>query len=117
MKLRNPQPPDGDLALSGGRTGSGGELRDEAATGRGARPKAGLWRFSVSHLCIPDFEQPWEKASGGPERVASALQIMLEGPIGAASFNNEFGRPNLAGYFAPSRWKPAESSAVTTSRS
>src|SRR5881396_1829434 len=71
----------------------------EAATGRGAKPKAGLCGLSVSHLRIPDFEQAWEKTSGKPERVASALQIMLEGPIGAASFNNEFGRANLAGYF------------------
>jgi len=70
-----------------------------AATGRGAKPKAGLCGFSVSHLRIPDFEQTWESTSGKPDRVASALQIMLEGPIGAASFNNEFGRPNLAGYF------------------
>jgi phosphoribosylformylglycinamidine synthase len=83
----------------GAATGSGGEIRDEAATGRGAKPKAGLCGFSVSHLRIPGFEQPWEKASGKPDRIASALRIMLEGPIGAASFNNEFGRPNLAGYF------------------
>src|SRR6266702_3262993 len=83
----------------GAATGSGGEIRDEAATGRGAKPKAGLCGFSVSHLRIPGFEQPWEKTSGKPDRTASALRIMLEGPIGAASFNNEFGRPNLAGYF------------------
>src|SRR5437879_11415156 len=83
----------------GAATGSGGEIRDEAATGRGANPQAVLCGFSVSHLRIPDFEQAWEKTCGKPERVASALQIMLEGPMGAASFNNEFGRPNLAGYF------------------
>src|SRR5882672_6880690 len=99
MKCETHNHPTAISPFPGAATGSGGELRDEAATGRGARPKAGLCGFSVSHLCIPDFEQPWEKASGGPERVASALQIMLEGPIGAASFNNEFGRPNLAGYF------------------
>src|SRR6195256_3235392 len=99
MKCETHNHPTAISPLPGAATGSGGELRDEAATGRGARPKAGLCGFSVSHLCIPDFEQPWEKPSGGPERVASALQIMLEGPIGAASFNNEFGRPNLAGYF------------------
>ncbi|MEI6616810.1 MAG: hypothetical protein WCL59_09585, partial [Cyanobium sp. ELA507] len=80
-------------------TGSGGELRDEGATGRGARPKAGLAGFSVSNLRIPGALQPWESDHGKPGRIASALNIMLEGPIGAAAFNNEFGRPNLCGYF------------------
>src|SRR5690606_14626662 len=81
-------------------TGSGGEIRDEGATGRGAKPKAGLTGFSVSHLRIPGFEQPWEAGGiGKPDRIASALSIMIEGPIGGASFNNEFGRPNLFGYF------------------
>jgi phosphoribosylformylglycinamidine synthase len=84
----------------GAATGSGGEIRDEGATGRGARPKAGLVGFSVSNLHIPDALQPWESASGArPSRIASALNIMLDGPIGAAAFNNEFGRPNLLGYF------------------
>ncbi|HTO46494.1 MAG TPA: phosphoribosylformylglycinamidine synthase [Burkholderiales bacterium] len=83
----------------GAATGSGGELRDEGATGRGAKPKAGLSGFSVSNLRIPGFVQPWEHDAGKPDRIASALEIMLEGPIGAASFNNEFGRPHLAGYF------------------
>ncbi len=83
----------------GAATGSGGEIRDEGATGRGSKPKAGLCGFSVSNLRIPGFEQPWEKPYGKPERIASALDIMIEGPIGAAAFNNEFGRPNLAGYF------------------
>jgi phosphoribosylformylglycinamidine synthase len=83
----------------GAATGSGGELRDEGATGRGAKPKAGLTGFSVSNLRIPEFVEPWEHDAGKPGRIASALEIMLEGPIGAASFNNEFGRPNLAGYF------------------
>ncbi|MBK8335476.1 MAG: phosphoribosylformylglycinamidine synthase [Sterolibacteriaceae bacterium] len=83
----------------GAATGSGGEIRDEGATGRGSRPKAGLAGFSVSNLKIPGFEQPWEQDYGKPERIASALDIMIEGPIGAAAFNNEFGRPNLAGYF------------------
>lgn len=83
----------------GAATGAGGEIRDEGATGRGSRPKAGLTGFSVSNLRIPDFEQPWEKPYGRPERIASALEIMIEGPIGGAAFNNEFGRPNLAGYF------------------
>ncbi len=83
----------------GASTGSGGEIRDEGATGRGSKPKAGLAGFSVSNLEIPGFEQPWEKHYGKPERIASALDIMIEGPLGAAAFNNEFGRPNLAGYF------------------
>ncbi len=83
----------------GASTGSGGEIRDEGATGRGSRPKAGLAGFSVSNLEIPGFEQPWERHYGKPERIASALDIMIEGPLGAAAFNNEFGRPNLAGYF------------------
>lgn len=84
----------------GAATGSGGEIRDEGATGRGAKPKAGLVGFSVSNLRIPGAERAWEEGSGAkPSRIASALQIMLDGPIGAAAFNNEFGRPNLAGYF------------------
>src|SRR5262249_39109446 len=78
----------------------GGETRDEGATGRGGKPKAGLTGYTVSNLEIPGFLQPWEEESAGrPARIASALQIMLEGPIGGASFNNEFGRPNLSGYF------------------
>ena len=83
----------------GAATGSGGEIRDEGATGRGSKPKAGLCGFSVSDLNIPGFGQPWESHYGKPDRIASALDIMIEGPIGAAAFNNEFGRPNLAGYF------------------
>ena len=84
----------------GAATGAGGEIRDEGATGRGAKPKAGLVGYSVSHLRIPGQEQPWEgKGPGKPGRIASALDIMLEGPIGAAGYNNEFGRPNLCGYF------------------
>ena len=83
----------------GAATGSGGEIRDEGATGRGSKPKAGLCGFSVSDLKIPGYAQPWESNYGKPERIASALDIMIEGPIGAAAFNNEFGRPNLAGYF------------------
>lgn len=84
---------------AGAATGSGGEIRDEAATGRGARPKAGLTGFSVSNLNLPDFPQSWETAAGKPDRIASAMEIMLEAPIGAAGFNNEFGRPALGGYF------------------
>jgi phosphoribosylformylglycinamidine synthase len=84
----------------GASTGAGGEIRDEGATGRGAKPKAGLVGYSVSNLRIPGAAQPWEAGDyGRPGRIVSALQIMLDGPIGAASFNNEFGRPNLAGYF------------------
>jgi phosphoribosylformylglycinamidine synthase len=86
----------------GAATGSGGEIRDEGATGRGSRPKAGLCGFSVSNLYLPGALLPWETemaSYGRPPRVASALSIMLEGPVGAAAFNNEFGRPNLAGYF------------------
>ncbi len=86
----------------GAATGSGGEIRDEGATGRGSKPKAGLCGFSVSNLYLPDAPQPWEAemaSYGRPSRISSALEIMLEGPIGAAAFNNEFGRPNLAGYF------------------
>ena len=83
----------------GAATGAGGEIRDEGATGRGAKPKAGLCGFSVSNLEIPGLAQPWEASYGRPERIASALDIMIEGPIGAAAFNNEFGRPNLCGYF------------------
>ena len=86
----------------GAATGSGGEIRDEGATGRGSKPKAGLCGFSVSNLYLPEAQQPWEASMAGygrPSRIASALDIMLEGPIGAAAFNNEFGRPNLTGYF------------------
>jgi phosphoribosylformylglycinamidine synthase len=83
----------------GAATGSGGEIRDEGAAGRGAKPKAGMTGFSVSNLRIPGYEQPWEIDYGKPDRIASALAIMIEGPIGGASFNNEFGRPNIAGYF------------------
>ncbi|QWT45304.1 phosphoribosylformylglycinamidine synthase [Azospira inquinata] len=83
----------------GAATGSGGEIRDEGATGRGSKPKAGLCGFTVSNLLLPDAQRPWEQTVGKPSRIASALSIMLEGPIGAAAFNNEFGRPNLTGYF------------------
>ncbi|MCK6511710.1 phosphoribosylformylglycinamidine synthase [Myxococcota bacterium] len=84
----------------GAATGAGGEIRDEGATGRGGKPKAGLSGFSVSHLRIPRDPQPWEQQDPGrPERIASPLQIMIDGPLGAAAFNNEFGRPNLLGYF------------------
>ena len=99
MKVETHNHPTAISPHPGAATGSGGEIRDEGATGRGSATKAGLTGFSVSHLCIPGLEQPWEANNGKPERIASALQIMLEGPIGGAAFNNEFGRPNLAGYF------------------
>ncbi len=99
MKVETHNHPTAISPFPGAATGSGGEIRDEGATGRGARPKAGLVGFSVSNLRIPGFVQPWEADHGRPRRIASALEIMLEGPIGAAAFNNEFGRPNLAGYF------------------
>jgi phosphoribosylformylglycinamidine synthase len=100
MKVETHNHPTAISPFPGAATGAGGEIRDEGATGRGAKPKAGLTGFSVSNLCIPGHEQPWEKNGiGRPRRIASALQIMLDGPIGGASFNNEFGRPNLTGYF------------------
>ncbi len=100
MKVETHNHPTAISPFPGASTGSGGEIRDEGATGRGAKPKAGLSGFSVSNLRIPGFEQPWEaNPIGKPGRIASALQIMLDGPIGGASFNNEFGRPNLTGYF------------------
>ncbi|MGD8976431.1 MAG: phosphoribosylformylglycinamidine synthase [Gammaproteobacteria bacterium] len=99
MKVETHNHPTAISPFPGAATGSGGEIRDEGATGTGAKPKAGLTGFSVSHLRIPGGEQPWEQDHGRPERIVSALDIMLEGPIGGASFNNEFGRPNLAGYF------------------
>ncbi len=83
----------------GAATGAGGEIRDEGATGRGAKPKAGLSGFTVSNLQLPAAPQPWETPFGRPAHVSSPLDIMLEGPLGAAAFNNEFGRPNLCGYF------------------
>ena len=99
MKVETHNHPTAIAPDPGAATGAGGEIRDEGATGLGAKPKAGLTGFSVSNLRIPGSEQPWEQDYGRPARICSALEIMLEGPIGAAAFNNEFGRPNLAGYF------------------
>ena len=100
MKCETHNHPTAISPFPGAATGAGGEIRDEGATGRGAKPKAGLVGYSVSNLRIPGALEPWERDDPGkPHRIASALDIMLEGPIGAASFNNEFGRPNLAGYF------------------
>lgn len=115
LKVETHNHPTAISPFPGAATGSGGEIRDEGATGRGARPRYGLTGFSVSDLNIPGFAQPWESTQpvtapvdgrpgdlptlGGPERIASPLAIMIEGPIGGAAFNNEFGRPNLLGYF------------------
>ncbi len=99
MKVETHNHPTAIAPHPGAATGSGGEIRDEGATGQGAKPKAGLCGFSVSNLRLPGFEQPWEVDHGKPGRIVSALEIMLDGPLGAAAFNNEFGRPNLAGYF------------------
>ncbi len=99
MKVETHNHPTAISPFPGAATGAGGEIRDEGATGRGAKPKAGLCGFSVSDLRIPDLIQPWESDYGYPAHVASALSIMLEGPIGAAAFNNEFGRPTITGYF------------------
>ncbi|SEJ34921.1 phosphoribosylformylglycinamidine synthase [Pseudomonas linyingensis] len=99
MKVETHNHPTAIAPFPGASTGSGGEIRDEGATGRGSKPKAGLVGFTVSNLQIPGFEQPWEKSYGKPERIVSALDIMIEGPLGGAAFNNEFGRPNLTGYF------------------
>ena len=99
IKVETHNHPTAIAPFPGAATGSGGEIRDEAATGRGARPKAGLTGFSVSHLDIPGLDFPWKMHSGKPDRIASSLEIMIEGPIGGAAFNNEFGRPALCGYF------------------
>ncbi|MEO0996197.1 MAG: phosphoribosylformylglycinamidine synthase [Pseudomonadota bacterium] len=99
MKVETHNHPTAISPFAGAATGAGGEIRDEGATGLGAQPKAGLTGFSVSHLRLPGFTHAWEAETGRPGRIASPLEIMLEGPIGAAAFNNEFGRPNLAGYF------------------
>ncbi|MDJ0793776.1 MAG: phosphoribosylformylglycinamidine synthase [Woeseiaceae bacterium] len=99
IKVETHNHPTAISPFPGAATGSGGEIRDEGATGLGAKPKAGLTGFTVSHLRIPDYQQPWEIDFPIPEHQATPLDIMIEGPIGGAAFNNEFGRPNLAGYF------------------
>ncbi|MGN0909707.1 MAG: phosphoribosylformylglycinamidine synthase, partial [Succinivibrio sp.] len=99
MKVETHNHPTAISPFPGAATGSGGEIRDEGATGIGSKPKAGICGFTVSNLMIPGAVQPWEHDFGKPSRLASALDIMIEGPLGAASFNNEFGRPNIAGYF------------------
>jgi phosphoribosylformylglycinamidine synthase len=99
MKVETHNHPTAISPFPGAATGAGGEIRDEGATGRGAKPKAGLTGFSVSNLRIPGFERPWEGECDAPQRIATPLEIMIDGPIGAASFNNEFGRPAICGYF------------------
>jgi len=111
MKVETHNHPTAISPFPGASTGAGGEIRDEGATGRGAKPKAGLAGFTVSNLLLPDAQRPWENASdvtrservdtvyGKPERIASPLQIMIDGPLGGAAFSNEFGRPVLGGYF------------------
>jgi phosphoribosylformylglycinamidine synthase len=99
IKVESHNHPTAIAPFPGAATGSGGEIRDEGATGRGSCPKMGLAGFSVSNLNIPGNRQPWEKPYGKPDGIVSALDIMIEGPLGAAAFNNEFGRPNLCGYF------------------
>ncbi|NIV74480.1 MAG: phosphoribosylformylglycinamidine synthase, partial [Gammaproteobacteria bacterium] len=99
IKVETHNHPTAISPFPGAATGSGGEIRDEGATGRGGAPKAGISGFAVSHLRLPGAARPWEGAESRPARIASPLEIMLEGPIGAASFNNEFGRPNIGGFF------------------
>ena len=99
MKVETHNHPTGISPHPGAGTGSGGEIRDEGATGRAGKPRAGLTGFCVSDLHLPGFAQPWEEEVGRSPRMASALEIMRDGPIGGAAFNNEFGRPNLAGTF------------------
>ncbi|MEO8937502.1 MAG: phosphoribosylformylglycinamidine synthase, partial [Burkholderiaceae bacterium] len=99
MKVETHNHPTAISPFSGASTGAGGEIRDEGATGRGAKPKAGVAGFTVSNLALPDAVRSWEQSIGRPSRIASPLQIMIDGPLGAAAFNNEFGRPNLGGYF------------------
>lgn len=104
IKVETHNHPTAIAPFPGAATGSGGEIRDEAATGKGAKPKAGLTGFTVSNLRIPGAEQPWEGPADTPDRIASPLEIMTQGPLGGAAFNNEFGRPALGGYFRTFEW-------------
>ena len=115
MKVETHNHPTAISPYAGAATGAGGEIRDEGATGIGSKPKAGLTGFSVSNLNIPNFVQPWESNSGQqgygkPSRIATPLQIMTDGPLGGAAYNNEFGRPNIAGYFRTFELESADSS-------
>ena len=122
MKVETHNHPTAISPFPGAATGSGGEIRDEGATGRGAKPKAGLTGFSVSNLRIPGYAQPWERQHGQSRRASPrALDIMIEGPLGAAAFNNEFGRPAICGYFRTFEQQvagdPPDACAATTSPS
>ena len=119
MKVETHNHPTAISPFPGAATGSGGEIRDEGATGRGAKPKAGLTGFTVSHLRIPGVRAAvGAQGLRQPARIASPLEIMIEGPIGGAAFNNEFGRPNLAGYFRTfEQERGTASCAAITSRS
>ncbi len=99
MKVETHNHPTAIAPFPGAGTGAGGEIRDEGAVGKGSKPKVGLTGFTVSNLRIPGYEQPWEDQYGKPDRIVSPLDIMIEGPLGGAAFNNEFGRPNICGYF------------------
>jgi phosphoribosylformylglycinamidine synthase len=99
LKVETHNHPTAISPWPGAATGSGGEIRDEGATGRGGKPKAGLGGFTVSNLHLPQAPQPWERAWERPAHIASPLEIMIDGPLGAAAYNNEFGRPALCGYF------------------
>ena len=112
MKVETHNHPTAIAPYPGAATGSGGEIRDEGAVGRGSKPKAGLVGYTTSHLDIPGDPQPWELPVGKPDRIASALDIMLEGPIGAAGFNNEYGRPALGGYFRTFEFPHARQTGV-----
>jgi phosphoribosylformylglycinamidine synthase len=108
MKVETHNHPTAISPFPGAATGAGGEIRDEGDTGLGAKPKAGLTGYTVSHLRIPGYPQPWESDFPHPDRMATPLEIMIEGPIGGAAFNNEFGRPNLCGYFRTFEWQSSE---------
>ena len=112
MKVETHNHPTAIAPFAGAATGAGGEIRDEGAVGRGSKPKAGLTGFTTSHLNLPELPQPWELSTGKPDHMVSALDIMLEGPIGAASFNNEFGRPAINGYFRTFEYQASEDEVV-----
>jgi phosphoribosylformylglycinamidine synthase len=112
MKVETHNHPTAIAPLAGAATGAGGEIRDEGAVGRGSKPKAGLTGFTTSHLNLPELPQPWELQTGKPDHMVSALDIMLDGPIGAASFNNEFGRPAINGYFRTFEYQASASARL-----
>jgi phosphoribosylformylglycinamidine synthase len=114
MKVETHNHPTAISPFPGAATGAGGEIRDEGATGIGAKPKAGLTGFSVSNLRIPGMLQAWESDLGKPQRIASALDIMIAAPLGSAAFNNEFGRPNTCGYFRTFEQRTVESGRYVT---